>query len=154
MILSVPLVNQKQAYPQVRRAWETIKTALKNRGALVLEVHAAADKVTYLQRRYYHGVVLQTIAEQARVNGQQFSRDTWKEHFRRKHLGTKEETFIDPLSGITYTEEVRVSTEDLKVRKYAKLIEVVTAEGVTDWGVRFPMNYKQWLAYKENNEAF
>ncbi len=145
------LVNKTQAFPLIKRLWLITKRVLANQGPVILELHLADDKVTDLQRRYYHGYVLVNIANQARVHGQQFNVNTWKNHFRKKYLGTRIDTVIDPMSGITYKDEVRVSTEDLGVKKYSELIQVVTAEAATEWGVKFPYGYDDWVKDREIN---
>lgn len=153
MILSMHLVNQKQAYALVQQLWKVAKAKLAKGENLIVEIHNAQDKATALQRRYYHGVVLKEIAKQIKPGGRQYSLEVWKEHLRKSKLGTEIVTIVDPLSGIEYKEERRVSTEDLGVKGYSELIEDVTAWAVADWGVRFPMDYHQWLAYEEKNGA-
>lgn len=111
-----------------------------------LHVHVSLydDAKTDRQRRYYHGVVLKSIAEQAKPNGTSYPLAVWKEYFRDKHLGFKRVTFTDPLSGKKSRRRVRLSTEDLGVRRYSQLIEQVTAFAVTELGVRFPSTYEEW----------
>ena len=53
---------------------------------LELELRLHEDAKTDRQRRYYHGVVLKSIAQQARPNGQQYPLAVWKEHFRKEYL--------------------------------------------------------------------
>jgi hypothetical protein len=96
------------------------------------------DAKTERQRKFYHGVVLKTIAEQAVVNGQRFPLPVWKEHFREEHLGYVVKSFTNPLTGKKHRRKVRLSTEDLGVRKYAELIEKVMAFAATELGVEFP----------------
>ena len=102
------------------------------------------DAKTDRQRRYYHGVVLKSIAEQARPNGQQFPLAVWKEHFRAEFLGFKTVTAINPLTGRKARRRVRISTEDLSVRSYSNFIDRVSAFGATELGVTFPASFEQW----------
>jgi hypothetical protein len=106
--------------------------------SLDLEVRLHEDSKTDQQRKYYHGVVLDQIARQARVNGQKFPLAVWKEHFRAEYLGHKSVTYLNPLTGKKHRRRVRKSTEDLGVKAYAVLIERVTAFAVTELGVEFP----------------
>lgn len=150
MIISMNFVSASQAYPLMKKLWVTLKPLLLKKYPLVVEVYAKADKVTQMQRAYYHGYVLLQISIQARVNGNKFALDTWKEYFRKKYLGYEVQTVLDPISGKTYQEEVRVSSESLGVKGYAELIEMVTAEAATELNVKFPVKYSEWV---ENAES-
>lgn len=96
------------------------------------------------QRRYYHGVVLKEIAEQARANGQQFPIPVWKEYFRDKYVGYRWEAYVELKTGKKKRRKVRISTEDLGVKAYSKLIEQVTAEAATDLGVQFSVRQEDY----------
>ena len=117
---------------------------LKSGRRLLVEARLYEDDKTDRQRRYYHGVVLKTIAQQARPNGQQFPLRVWKEHFRATYLGFKTVTTINPLTGKKSRRRVRISTEDLGVRAYGDLIDRVTAFAATELGVTMPMPFDQW----------
>lgn len=128
-------LNQSLA-PWCKKQWEAGH-------ALELEVRLHEDAKTDRQRKYYHGVVLRTIAAQARPHGQQFSMEVWKEHFRATYLGFKTLTTRNPLTGKKVRRRLRVSTEDLGVKGYSDLIERVTAFAATELGVTF-MTYEDW----------
>lgn len=117
---------------------QKLKALAFAQNAVVLEIRLASDVKTDRQRRYYHGVILKSIAQQAKVNGQKYELETWKEYFRAKYLGFKVETTKNPITGKKVRRRVRVSTEDLGVKGYNELIERVTAEAATDLGVEFP----------------
>ena len=102
------------------------------------------DAKTDRQRRYYHGVVLKSIALQARPNGAQFPLAVWKEHFRAEYLGHKTVTTKNPLTGKKVRRRQRVSTEDLGVKGYSQLIDRVSAFAATELGVTFPASFQQW----------
>ena len=102
------------------------------------------DAKTDRQRAYYHGVVLKTIAAQARPHGQQFPLQVWKEHFRAEYLGHKTVTTKNPMTGKKVRRRQRVSTEDLGVKGYSQLIDRVTAFAATELGVTFPATFGQW----------
>jgi hypothetical protein len=120
---------------------------------LTIEIRLHEDALTDRQRAYYHGVILKQIAMQARPNGQSFPLDVWKEHFRAQHLGFKTVTTKNPLTGKKVRRRVRVSTEDLGVKRYSHLIECVTAFAVTELGVRFPCDFAQWDAMHVDTET-
>ena len=111
---------------------------------LEVEVRLREDAKTDRQRRYYHGVVLKCIADQAKPNGCQYPLKVWKEHFRAEYLGHKTVTTKNPLTGKKVRRRVRVSTEDLGVKGYSQLIDRVSAFAATELGVRFPATYEQW----------
>lgn len=112
---------------------------------LDIEVRLHEDAKTDGQRRYYHGVVLKEIAQQARIDGKAFPLSVWKEHFRNEYLGFKTVTHINPITGKKSRRRERQSTEGLGVRGYAKLIERVTAFAVVELDVRFSAgSYEEW----------
>ena len=111
---------------------------------LHIEVRLHEDAKTDRQRRYYHGVVLKTIALQARPNGVQFPLAVWKEHFRAEYLGHKTVTTKNPLTGKKVRRRQRVSSEDLGVKGYSQLIDRVSAFAATELGVAFPASFDQW----------
>jgi hypothetical protein len=98
------------------------------------------------QRRYYHGVILTEIADQARANGVQYPMPVWKEFFREKFLGYRTVGYVNPLTGRKSRRRQRISTEDLGVKAYSRLIEQVTAFAVTDLGVQFSV--ASWEEYR------
>lgn len=115
--------------------------------ALVIEARLWEDAKTDRQRKYYHGVVLKTIAQQARNTlGQAYDLKTWKEYFRNEYLGHKTVTTVNPLTGRKSRRRQRVSTEDLGIRGYSKLIDRVQAFAATELKVTFPASYDQWEA--------
>jgi hypothetical protein len=89
-------------------------------------------------------VVLTQIAQQASANGQRFPMPVWKEHFRQMFLGSKKKTFTNPINGKKTRRLVRVSTEDLGVKAYAKYIDQVTAFAATDLGVTITMRFEDY----------
>ena len=113
---------------------------------LTVTVEPEEDSKSKQQRSYYHGVVLTEIAEQAKANGEKFPMPVWKEHFRKTYLGNKRKTFINPLTGKKQSRQVRISTEDLGVKAYSKLIEQVTAFAATELGVMFSVS--RWEDYR------
>lgn len=111
---------------------------------LELQIRLHEDAKTDRQRKYYHGVVLKTIAAQARPNDQQFPLKVWKEHFREEFLGYKTVTTRNPLTGKKLRRRQRVSSEDLGVKGYSQLIDRVSAFAATELGVTFPASFEQW----------
>lgn len=116
---------------------------LKSGRSLVVEARLYEDAKTDRQRAYYHGVVLTTIAKQAKSNNQQYPMPVWKEYFRNEYLGHKTVTTINPMTGKKSRRRIRISTEDLGVRAYSNLIDRVTAFAATELNVTFD-SFEQW----------
>lgn len=135
-------VQARQHFTNVVAPWCKSMWAAGHR--LHVEVRLHEDAKTDRQRRYYHGVVLKSIADQARPNGQQYPLAVWKEHFRAEYLGHKTVTSKNPLTGKKVRRRVRVSTEDLGVKGYSQLIDRVSAFAATELGVTFPATFQQW----------
>jgi hypothetical protein len=133
----VTLHNEVQGHALVKAIWNWCKAELSAGRRVTLEARKAEDAKTDRQRRYLHGYVLMTIAQQAAPGGQRFDMKTWKEHFRATFLGFKTVTSVNPLTGKKSRRRVRVSTEDLGVKGYAEYIERVTAFAAVDLGVEF-----------------
>lgn len=105
------------------------------------------DPMTVKQRRFYHGVVLKQIAEQARdEDGRAYEPKVWKEYMRKRFLGTngmRWESFRMPGERRARPHAVRISTEDLSVKQYSELIEQVMAFAATDLGVTFQVDPRE-----------
>lgn len=143
--LTVILHNAEQAAMAIRNVAAPKCREIWAAGQLVeatFRLHE--DAKTDRQRRYYHGVVLKTIAQHARPNGVQFPLAVWKEHFRAEYLGHKTVTTKNPLTGKKVRRRQRVSTEDLGVKGYSQLIDRVSAFAATELGVSFPASFEQW----------
>ena len=135
-------VQAGQHFKSVMAPW--CKSMWEAGHRLHVEVRLHEDTKTDRQRRYYHGVVLKAIAQQARPNGQAYPLAVWKEHFRSEYLGHKTVTTKNPLTGKKVRRRVRVSTEDLGVKGYSQLIDRVSAFAATELGVSFPASFDQW----------
>jgi hypothetical protein len=133
---------KKAIYGQLATYCESQWNAGVERVSLIAQPEE--DEISDRQRRYYHGVILTQIAEQARCNAQSFPMKVWKEHFREVYVGYKWVALIDPMTGKKKRRKVRVSSEDFGVRRYSKLIEQVTAFAVTDLGVRFTIRFEDF----------
>lgn len=84
------------------------------------------------QNRFYWGGVITRIAEQAWVDGQQFSKDAWHEYFGRQYGVCEDVTLPD---GEVVTR--RLSTSDMSVKDFAEYCEKVQAHAATEYGVEF-----------------
>lgn len=133
----------RQHFLQVLAPW--CSSMWKAGHRLHVEVRLHEDAKTDAQRKYYHGVVLRCIAQQARgADGQQFPLQVWKEYFRAEYLGHKTVTSKNPITGKKVRRRERVSTEDLGVKGYSQLIDRVCAFAASELRVTFPATYDQW----------
>lgn len=142
--MEVILQNPAQAHKAINQVWFYAKpNIMAGRKMIVRVVDFEEDKTTQ-QRRYYHGYILTEIARQAKVNGEKYAMETWKEHFRKTYLGSKRIKIIDPMTGKKSWRLERISTERLGVRGYNRLIEMVTAFATTELGVVFGETLESW----------
>ncbi|MBC7680754.1 MAG: recombination protein NinB [Ferruginibacter sp.] len=116
-------------------------------GRLRVLIQPEEDAKSIQQRNYYHRYVLVEIAEQAKVNGEKFAMPVWKEHFRELYVGSTWKVIKDPMTGKKKRRKVRISTEDLGVKAYSKLIDQVTAFAATELGVHFSV--PNWQSYRD-----
>lgn len=138
------LQSPTQAHQAISQLWHYAKpNVIAGRKLIVRVVDFEEDKTTQ-QRRYYHGYVLTEIAKQARVSGEKYAMETWKEHFRKTYLGSKRKKVIDPMTGKKSWRLERISTESLGVKGYNMLIEKVTAFAATELGVVFGETLESW----------
>lgn len=82
--------------------------------------------------RFYWGAVLRNIAEQAWVNGQQFSAEVWHEHYARK-FGVCEDVTLP--SGEVIVR--RKSTTDMSEKEFSEYTTRVQADAAANLGVEF-----------------
>lgn len=136
ILLRVELHNAEQGRQVLtKNALPWVGEQLRQGRALVAEFRLLDDAITEAQRGYLHGVVLEEIHLYARPNGQQFPMKVWKEWFRSRLLPNKRVTSINPMTGKKSRRSVRVSTEDLGVRRLAKYIDEVIAIAADELGV-------------------
>ena len=135
---SITLRDEMQAHQFIAKTyWPWIKEQLANDRPVDIEARLTEDKKTDKQRKFLHGYILMTIAQQAAPNGVKFPMQVWKEHFRSEFLGFKTVTTTNPLTRKKSRKRVRVSTEDLGVKGYSEYIDRVAAFAATDLAVEF-----------------
>ena len=137
ILMRIELHTAEQAHMALsKHAWPWAKEQMRQGRELVAEFRLLDDTITEAQRKYFHGVVLTEIAAFGRANGEQYPMPVWKEWFRDKYLGFKVVTHIDPFTRRKLRSRVRISTEDLGVRRMAAYIDEVIAFAATDLGVQ------------------
>lgn len=133
-------------------AMNVARCLLDNGEQVLLTVSVAVEPVGVQQRRFFHGPVLNQIAEQVRVRGERFTTDVWKEHLKNVILEREPQYEMRKLPGAKRAtpRRVRRSTEKLGVREYAAFIDEVIAYAVTEWGCefRFEMSEREAVRYQ------
>jgi hypothetical protein len=84
------------------------------------------------QNRFYWGVVLRDISEQAWIEGRQFDKDTWHEFFARK-FGVCEDVTLPDGEVIVR----RKSTTQMSVHEFSEYMNQVQAHAASALGVEF-----------------
>ena len=74
-VLCYEPVQSNQVLKKVVWPWLKSQTMAGNR--ITLECRLTEDVKTDRQRAFYHGIILQQIAQQATVNGQKFPLAVW-----------------------------------------------------------------------------
>lgn len=113
---------------------------------LRVTIEPEEDAKTVQQGRFYWGVVLMQISEQASIEGQRYTVDAWHELFKRQMLprvskrsyvaGKKRPVVITTIG----------TTKGLGIRKMSAFIEKVIAFGASDLGVQF--SETRWENYR------
>lgn len=110
---------------------------LRQGRALVAEFRLLDDERSVRQNRFYWGVVLKDISEQANLNGQRYSADAWHELFKRQFLQRRVRK-VAVAGRLRKVVSVSLgSTTDLSVRGMNLYLEKVQAFAATDLGVAF-----------------
>ena len=148
MTMEALLYNPTQAREVISQAWNVAKPNLLAGRKMVIRLVDYEEAKTEQQRKYYHGYILTEITRQAKVDGNKYAFEVWKEHFRKTYLGSKRKKIIDPMTGKKSWRLERISTESLGVKGYNMLIEKVTAFACTELGVVFNETFE---SYTEEN---
>lgn len=120
-------------WPTVLAFIKANATACAEKGTPIrLIVTADERRRTNESNRYYWGVVLRDVAEQAWVDGRQYDKDTWHEYFADLY-GVKTEKQL-PDGRLLL---VRKSTSDYSVGEFSDYLTLVQAHAANDFGVSF-----------------
>lgn len=112
---------------------------LDNGGQVELRVGPALDTITIKQRGFLHASVLPQIAEQVFVGEkrERFVSDIWKEHFHKMFIPDKWEMRKLPGAKRATPHRVRVSSEQLGVKRYSEWIDRIIDYAVAELNVEF-----------------
>lgn len=84
------------------------------------------------QNRFYWGVALRDVAEQAWIDGRQFDKDTWHEYFARKFGVCEDVTLPDGEIVVR-----RKSTTQMSIGEFSEYLNQVQAYAARELGVEF-----------------
>lgn len=132
------LYNPQQAHAALAgQVWPHMKGELQASRRLWLSVQPLEDARSLQQNKFYWGVVLRQISEQAQVEGIGANADGWHLYFKKMFLGYQFTKVKEPgKKRKTVKRELR-STTDLSVRQFAEYIERIQAHAATVFGVTF-----------------
>jgi hypothetical protein len=136
--LHLTLHDKDQAGIAVSRALAPYCKQLWAQGKVVYVIaQPEEDARTLMQNKFYWGVLLRQIADQAVISGAKWSVDAWHELFKREFLprlrkkvivaGRKRPVWITTIG----------STRELSVKKMTEYMERVMAYASTELGVVF-----------------
>ena len=142
--------SREQAHEAATRAYEHAQAMIERGEPALISCGPAVEPVSIRQRRFLHGVVLRQISEQAQLHGVRFTVDIWKEHFRQRFVGDggfRWESMRVPrwdpdlgqliLPKHATPRRVRISSEELGQREYARWTNEIIDHAVVELGVEF-----------------
>lgn len=110
------------------------KACLDRGEPLRLIVTSDEKKRNAEQNRFYWGVALRDISEQAWIDGKQYDKDTWHEYFARM-FGVSDEITLPDGEIITR----RKSTTQMTVGEFSTYVNQVQAWAANHLGVEFDL---------------
>lgn len=144
--LDIIIHNAEESHRAAVAAHALCKRLVAHGRRARLVAQADEDDRSIRQNRFYWGVALAEISEQARVNGQRYSAEAWHELAKRQFLGYDfKRVVIAGRRRKAVVKELR-STTRLSVRAMSEFLEKLMAFAATDLGVRFSLN--RWEDYR------
>ena len=135
---SAVCMSREQAHAAAQRAYAHAQAMLANGETPRIACGPSVEPVSVKQRGLLHKGILPQIAAQARINGERFTEDVWKEFFRRMFVGAngwRWQVMRLPGQKRATPARFRVSTEELGRRDYAEFLDKVIAYASTELNV-------------------
>lgn len=127
-ILEITLYNRQQAWAAITsQVFPFLKEVLQAGGRWVLTIKRMT-RTKAQNRRYWGKGVLSQIAEQAVVNGRQYSAEVWHELMKKKFIGVEE---------LPDGSVIGKSSAKLTTAQFSEFCEQVEAYAATSLGVTF-----------------
>ena len=145
-VLDMLVSTKEGAHAAATRAYQFAQQIIANGKAARVTTQEQEDDRTLQQNRYYWGVVLREISEQAQIEGQRWTVDAWHELFKRQFLGYEIKRVR--VAGRKSPVVIRrlKSTAKQKVKPMSVYLDKVIAFAVTDLSVQFSCD--NWQEYR------
>lgn len=138
--------TREDAHAAATAAYAVAKCVIDNGRPARLVAREHEDDRSLQQNRYYWGVVLPEISEQASIAGVRYASEAWHELFRRQFLGYEiEKVRVAGRKKPVINRRLK-STAKLKVKPFSDYLDKVQAFAATDLGVRFSV--RNWEEYQ------
>lgn len=126
--LTIELHSRQQAWAAIKaQAFPFLATVLQGGGRWVLSI-TRRKRTPAQNRRYWGKGVLAQIAEQAVVNGKQFTSEVWHEQFKREFIGVMQ---------LPNGDVIGKSSTDLDTAEFSAFCDEVEAYAAMSLGVTF-----------------
>ena len=144
--LDVIVSTREGAHRVAKLVYDRARDLIADGKQVRIRAEEAEDTRSLQQSRFYWGVVLAEIAEQARVGGDRWSAEAWHEYGKRTFLGYEfKRITIAGRKRKAVSKQLR-STTRLSVRRMSEYLDKVMAFAVTDLGVVF--SETKWERYR------
>jgi hypothetical protein len=137
--------TKEQAHQAATQGYAHAQAIIANGQPVRVLVEEKEDDRSLQANRYYWGVCLREISEQASIEGQRYAVDAWHELFKRQFLGFEVvKVKVAGRKKPTIIRRLR-STTKLKVKAMSKFIDEVHAFAAVDLGVQFSApEWREW----------
>ncbi len=144
--LDVIVSTREGAHKVAKLAYDRARDLIAAGRKVRILAEEAEDTRSLQQSRFYWGVVLAEISEQARIGGDRWSAEAWHEYGKRTFLGYDfKRITIAGRKRKAVTKQLR-STTRLSVRRMSEYLDRFMAFAVTDLGVVF--SETKWERYR------
>ena len=145
-MIDVVVSRKEDAHHAAQRVYAFAQELIVAGKGCEIVAKEAEDDRTLRQNRFYWGVILREISEQATIEGQRWAADAWHELFKRQFLGFKiSKVRVAGRKRAVVSRSLK-STREISVKAMSKFLEQVQAFAVTDLAVVFSLN--EWEKYR------
>ena len=144
--LSVVVANPVTAHHALTAVvWPHVKAATFAGHKMEILAREKQDDRSLQQNKFYWGVVLKEISEQARIGGSNYTAEAWHELFKQTFLGYEIlKVRVAGRKRASVRRRLR-STSKLKVKPMSEYLEKVQAHAATELGVVF--SAPDWMSW-------
>jgi len=139
--VDVIVTTKEGAHQAATEAYRVAQALIgKSKKARIVAVESEDDR-TLAANRYYWGVILREISEQASIDGKKYAADAWHELFKRQFLGYEiKRVRVAGRKHPVVTRRLR-STTKTSIKKFNVYLERIQAFAVSDLGVVFSSDW-------------